>query len=420
MKKSIVNFLLLSLVITVFCPSAFAWNDVGHKLTAYIAWQRMSPAARENVIKILLKAPEDSDLSALYPQDSRSAAARQRELFMIAAYWADIVRDNKFPMRYKYNRGNWHYSDTFWMQDENGKAKILENPNEEGGKAVEQLFEAEKTMRNLSANDSEKAIAIAWFLHLSGDIHQPLHTSARITKTEPKGDQGGNTFLLTPKNTPRENQMNLHWFWDSIVNRVITRKNDAADSTFLPPIAEQMMKKYPFAKAQSRLNLGKFDEWQKEVFAIATKEVFPSTLVREQMPSKQYVSNTFRISEEQITLAGYRMGETLNAIFGKQTAQQNQSDERREIEQTGSIIGQGKDDVKLWFAARTVLFKTEGLRDSTISHDVVDNVITLRGTVPNKAQKNQAQQAVKRIAGVKAVKNLLKIFKSKNLRQISN
>ncbi len=315
MKKSIINFLLLSLVITVFCPSAFAWNDVGHKLTAYIAWQRMSPAARENVIKILLKAPEDSDLSALYPQDSRSAAARQRELFMIAAYWADIVRDNKFPMRYKYNRGNWHYSDTFWKQ-ENGQVKILDNPNEEGGKAVEQLFEAEKTMRNPSAKDAEKAIAIAWFLHLSGDIHQPLHTSARITETEPKGDQGGNTFLLMPKNTPRENQMNLHWFWDSIVNRVVTRKDDAADSAFLPPIAEQMMKKYPFAKAQSRLNLGKFDEWQKEVFAVATKEVFPSTLVREQMPSKQYVNNAFRISEEQITMAGYRMGETLNAIFG--------------------------------------------------------------------------------------------------------
>jgi len=315
MKKSIINFLLLSLVITVFCPSVFAWNDVGHKLTAYIAWQRMSPTARENVIKILLKAPEDSDLSALYPQDSRSAAARQRELFMIAAYWADIVRDRDFPMRYKYHRGNWHYSDTFWKQ-ENGKAKILDNPNEEGGKAVEQLFEAEKTLRNPSAKDAEKAIAIAWFLHLSGDIHQPLHTSARITDLEPKGDQGGNTFLLMPKNTPRENQMNLHWFWDSIVNRVITRKNDAADSAFLPPIAEQMMKKYPFAKAQSRLNLGKFDEWQKEVFAIATKEVFPSTLVREQMPSKQYVSNAFRISEEQITMAGYRMGETLNAIFG--------------------------------------------------------------------------------------------------------
>lgn len=315
MKKSIVKFSLLSLVIAVFCQPVFAWNDVGHKLTAYIAWQRMSPAARENVIKILEKAPEDSQLAAHYPQDSRSAAARQREFFMIAAYWADIVRDRDFPMRYKYHRSNWHYSDTFWRQ-ENGRAVIIENPNEEGGKAVEQLFEAEKTMRDADATFAEKAIAIAWFLHLSGDIHQPLHTSARITDTEPKGDQGGNTFLLTPKQTPRENQMNLHWFWDSIINRVVERRVDAPDAVFLPPVAEQIMKKYPFAKMQSRLDPGKFDEWQKQSFAIATREVFPPTLIREQMPPKQYVNNAFRISEEQIALAGYRMGETLNRIFG--------------------------------------------------------------------------------------------------------
>lgn len=317
MKKSIVNFLLLSLVIFAFSAPAFGWNDVGHKLTAYIAWQRMSPAARENIIKIMLKAPEESQLAAFYPQDSRSTAAREREFFMIAATWADIVRDRDFPMRYKFHHGNWHYADTFWRQ-ENGKAVIMENPSEEGGKAVEQLFETEKTMRNASATAAEKAIAIAWFMHLAGDLHQPLHTSARITDVEPKGDQGGNTFLLTPKNTPREKQMNLHWFWDSIISRVIERRNDAADSAFLPPIAEQLMKKYPFSGKQSRLNLSKFDEWQKESFALAIKEVFPSTLVREQMPSKQYVANTFRVSEEQIALAGYRMGEMLNAIFGAQ------------------------------------------------------------------------------------------------------
>jgi hypothetical protein len=315
MKKSIANFLLLSLVIAAFSSSVFGWNDVGHKITAYIAWQRMSPAARENVIKIMLKAPEESDLSVFYPQDSRSRQAREREFFMIAATWADIVRDRDFPMRYKFHHGNWHYADTFWTQI-NGQPKILENPSEEGGKAIEQLFEAEKTMRRASASAAEKAIAIAWFMHLSGDIHQPLHTSARITDVEPKGDQGGNTFLLTPKNTPRENQMNLHWFWDSIVNRVVERRNDAADSAFLPPIAEQIIKKYPFAGKQDRLNLSKFDEWQKESFAIAIKEVFPSTLVREQMPTKQYVANAFRISEEQIALAGYRMGEMLNQIFG--------------------------------------------------------------------------------------------------------
>lgn len=325
MKKSIVKFLFLSAFICALCSPAAAWNDVGHKLTAYIAWQRMSPAARERVVKILLKAPEESDLSVFYPQDSRSPEARRREFFMIASTWADIVRDRDFKNRYKYHHSNWHYSDTFWSA-ENGQVKILENPNEEGGKALEKLFDFEKVMRDASASDEEKAIAIAWFMHLAGDLHQPLHTSARVTELEPKGDQGGNTFLLTPKDGPRENQLNLHWFWDSIISRSVARKNDACDADYLVPIADKMMKKYSFAAMQSRFKLGQFDTWQKENFAVATKEVFPSSLIRFQMPPAGYTKRAFQISEEQIALAGYRMGETLNQIFGGQTTAQTNAD----------------------------------------------------------------------------------------------
>ena len=51
---------------------AFAWDDVGHKITAYIAWQRMSPIARENVIRILRAAPEDSQLATLHDEWPRA------------------------------------------------------------------------------------------------------------------------------------------------------------------------------------------------------------------------------------------------------------------------------------------------------------------------------------------------------------
>lgn len=317
MSKKIIKNLILLAVVLIFASPALAWDSVGHKLSAYISWQQMTPATREKVIKILLNAPEDSDLSALYPQDARSESARRQELFMIAAYWSDMVRDRKFKNRSdKYHHSNWHYSDTFWTM-ENGQLKIVENPSEEGGKAVEKLFDFEKVLRDKDESDADKAIAIAWVLHLGGDIHQPLHTSARITEFEPKGDQGGNTFLLTPKDTPRENQMNLHWFWDSIIGRVETRKNDLPDAVYLPPIAAKIMKKYPFAKMQNRLNLGKFDQWQQESFKIATTEFFPQTLVRFQMPTANYTKKSFAIAEQQLALAGYRLGATLNQIFGQ-------------------------------------------------------------------------------------------------------
>ncbi len=296
--------------------SVKAWDDAGHKTIGYIAWNQMSPEARERAFKILMSAPEDSDLSVFYLQDSRLADVKKRELFMLATTWADIVRDRKFKVRFeKYHHSNWHYADTFWTM-ENGKLKILPNPNEDGGKAVEKLIEYDKALKDANVSDEDKAIALAWVLHLGGDIHQPLHTSARVTELEPKGDQGGNLFSLTPKDAkPSEN---LHWFWDSILGRVIAR-NDMSDSQYIPLLGDMIMSKYPPAEMQNRLAVGNFDEWQKGSFALATTEVFPADLIRYETPTAKYRRNAFAVSEQQMALAGYRLGAMLNQIFGGQT-----------------------------------------------------------------------------------------------------
>ena len=295
--------------------SAFAWDDVGHKTTAYIAWQRMSPIARENVIRILRTAAEDSDLSVFYMQyGPEPEQIRKLEYFMLTATWADIVRDRTFENRYrKYHKSNWHYDDTFWKQV-NGKVEILSG-FEEGGVAVDKLGEFEKMIANPSASDKEKAIAIAWIMHLSGDIHQPLHTSARVTDTEPKGDQGGNLFLLTPQGTPRENQQNLHWFWDSIVGRNMPLQGDMCERDYIVSVAQRMMKKHPYRSFGSGLNLGQYRAWQQESFKLNATDVFSPDLVRFQTPSERYKRNAFRVAERQLALAGYRLGETLNRVF---------------------------------------------------------------------------------------------------------
>lgn len=319
-QMSKIKVLFLLIFCFVSAVPAFAWDDTGHKLTAYIAWRQMTPQARERAIKILRAAPEDADLSVFYMQDSRSEAARSLELFMIASTWADIMRDRNFKDRYaKYHKTNWHYSDTFWRQEANGQPKILPHPEgEEGGKAAEKLDEFTKVLKSEKATDAEKAIALAWFLHLAGDIHQPLHTSARVTDLEPKGDQGGNLFLLTPKETPRTEQVNLHWYWDSIIGRSVPRQNDACDSDYLPAIALQIMKKYPPLPMLNRLEIGNYEGWQQESFKVATAELFPSTLIRYQMPTEKYKKTAFEIAQKQIALAGYRMGATLNQIFSQQ------------------------------------------------------------------------------------------------------
>lgn len=309
---------LIVIFVSAVC-SSYGWDDVGHKVTSYIAWQRMTPDVREKVIKILLEAPEDAQLSTFYlPYGSRSDEAKKREFFMIASTWPDIVRDRNFENRYKkYHKGNWHYSDDFWTST-NGRIEFLKAPDD-GGKAVEKLFEFEKLLRDPSDSTKEKAVAIAWIEHLVGDIHQPLHTSARVTETEPKGDQGGNLFHLTPQGTPREQQVNLHWYWDSIIGRNLARRNDACDSNYVDPIARNLMKKYPVTRLRNLQN-GKYNDWQDEGVKLAIDQVFSSDLQRNQMPSNRYKAKAFRLAEEQLALAGYRMGEMFNSIFGTASA----------------------------------------------------------------------------------------------------
>lgn len=299
----------------LFAPSVFAWDDVGHKITAYIAWQRMSPEARENAIRIMRSAPEDAQLSTFYMNyGAQPENTRKREFFMLSATWPDIVRDRSFPVRFKtYHKSNWHYDDTFWRQV-NGKVETIENMPE-GGQGVPKLEEFDRLLRDAKAPDAQKALAIAWMLHIGGDLHQPLHTSARVTETEPKGDQGGNLFLLSPEGTARAEQVNLHWFWDSIVGRNVPIKGEQCDRDYIEPIAQRIMRRHPFASMSGGLHLGDYRAWQKESFEFNPTDVFSSDLDRFEMPSSKYRKNAFRVAERQLAAAGYRLGETLNNIL---------------------------------------------------------------------------------------------------------
>jgi osmotically-inducible protein OsmY len=87
--------------------------------------------------------------------------------------------------------------------------------------------------------------------------------------------------------------------------------------------------------------------------------------------------------------------------------EKNKSD--YEKEKGSSTIGQGVDDMWLWVKTRAELLGTSDLRESTINVDVVNSVVTLKGTVADAAQKAKAEQVAKGISGVKSVTNQLRI-----------
>ena len=91
-----------------------------------------------------------------------------------------------------------------------------------------------------------------------------------------------------------------------------------------------------------------------------------------------------------------------------------------EREKGRSTIGSGANDSWLWFKTRAALLTTSDLRESTVDVDVVNDVVTLEGTVETAAQKTKAEQVAKGIDGVKSVKNELKVAPNDSMTNTSS
>lgn len=93
----------------------------------------------------------------------------------------------------------------------------------------------------------------------------------------------------------------------------------------------------------------------------------------------------------------------------------------QEAKGLGRKIGTGANDLWLWTKTRGALAAENDLRDSTISVDVDNGVVTLTGSVPDQAQKEKAGQVTRGIEGVTSVKNDIQIAPAgTNANRITN
>ncbi len=193
---------LLLLVLALLSTPSRAWDQKGHRVVAAVAWEHMDAGTRTKAVALLHGAPGDSDLLAEDAGAALPQAEQDRELFLRAATWPDIVRDLAHPARRaKYHRSPWHYLNIFW-QERNRRPVERKDLGIEGD-LLARLAKCDTDLRSVLSDQrseplsaGERAVALAWFEHLVGDVHQPLHTSARVTGFEPRGDHGGNDFCL--------------------------------------------------------------------------------------------------------------------------------------------------------------------------------------------------------------------------------
>lgn len=112
------------------------------------------------------------------------------------------------------------------------------------------------------------------------------------------------------------------------------------------------------------------------------------------------------------TTGNTMMNSNRTSINYNGTAKENESSRTNieaEAKQAGRTIGSGANDWWLWSKTRAALATENDLRDSTISVDVANDVVTLTGNVANKEQVTKADKVAKGITGVKSVVNKLAV-----------
>jgi S1/P1 nuclease len=251
------NTIVVFFAIIVLRPLlALAWNIPTHMITGAIAQRLLEgtePGKAAAIEAILKQHPRYTDgwRSSL---EKIPESQRGEMLFMYAARWADDIR----PLSPLESKARWHYINfPFKPKGEPDSIKPLPpDPNN----ILSAIRENERILRS-EAPAEKRAVALAWLIHLIGDVHQPLHTAQLFTREYPNGDRGGNEICI--RVAPNTAALDLHRLWDGLIT-------SSTNTARLGKIATDLLTKF------SRVGLREFehktpDAWAKESYEIATK-----------------------------------------------------------------------------------------------------------------------------------------------------
>jgi hypothetical protein len=317
--------LVATLIVAGYVIPAQAWNSLGHKAVAEIAWQQLDEPTRQKIVDTLRRHPTFAkDFQAKMDDDDKVAngdkATQDHWIFQQAATWPDIIRKQK-----QFDRPAWHYIDIPQYLDPSDEAALAKRlpvniatdypgnvPKEQYN--VVQAIALCRAMLNSKAGPDIKSQAYCWLIHLVGDIHQPLHSTALFSVDHfPKGDKGGNEILLAKGK-------NLHSVWDGLLGRD-SRMSDVAKAV------AKLSDKERFGNVWE-LSAQETDpiQWAKESHDIAYATVYSDKIldaVRKSPPGEkmtpidlpvEYYKAAGEQARKRVLAAGLRLGALLKTV----------------------------------------------------------------------------------------------------------
>jgi S1/P1 Nuclease len=284
--------LILAALTTVAPVPAGAWGDLGHNVTALIAYRHLLPQSRARLDALLA-----SDTDPLTAPDFAARAA-----------WADKYRNAHRET------AAWRFVDIEIDQPDLaiacfGFPPLAKDQIASQGTAqdcvVNKVDEFTGELANPATAPAERLLALKFLIHFISDLHQPLHAADHQ-------DRGGNCVGLA---MPIDQTTNLHAYWDVAV--VDALGPSAAQ------IADQLDASLDAAQIKN-WSQGTPRSWALETFEVGRRDTYaiPSKPTCQNSGSvsltDEYQAQARKDAAEQLSKAAVRLAAVLNAALSVQ------------------------------------------------------------------------------------------------------
>ena len=263
-----------ALLFFIGVQSGWAWGREGHRLTALVAEQYLSPETRAQVAKLLGK-----------------------QTLADVAPWADEYR-SEHP-----ETDPWHFVDIPAAEsqfDRNRDCPVSKaNPASPWRDCItDRILYFEGRLGDASLSPADRAMALKFLVHFIGDIHQPFHALG--------DDRGGNDIPVTfmGSGVCGEFRCNLHGVWDDM----LIEEQGLSEKKYTDKLLNEIKD-----NNWERLAGGEPTTWANISHHYAVDALVPKgTLI----PS-EYVADEVTVVDAQLALGGLRLARVLNRILGE-------------------------------------------------------------------------------------------------------
>ncbi len=184
-RRALGGLALVALLSCAAVPQSWAWGREGHRLTALVAEQYLTPEAKIQVARLL-----------------------GSESLVDVAPWADTYRIDH-P-----ETGSWHFVDipaAAASFDRSRDCPVSKTDTKSPWRdcVTDRILYFEGRLGDESLSNDQRAFALKFLVHLIGDIHQPFHALG--------DERGGNEIAVSflGSNMCGSYACNLHGVWDT-------------------------------------------------------------------------------------------------------------------------------------------------------------------------------------------------------------